>query len=185
MANEPWTFTNNEPDAVLPLDEAVAQAIGAASTCWTELAPDGEFDSRKATQIVNTLVKYLEMYHLGIRDNGNTILSEPGAYCLSPATLAAVNAEFNRAVRKHGYDRTPATTQLTDGEKLPLLGEEFGEVCRAMTYDEGDPDKLDAELIQVATMAAAWYEGRQAQKALRERVGRGDGVGGAVVELPL
>jgi len=42
-------------------------------------------------------------------------------------------------------------------ERLSILGEEFGEVCRALTYDSGEGNvELRKELIQLAAMAACW-----------------------------
>lgn len=70
---------------------------------------------------------------------------------------SAIDAEFHRAYTKHN-GKTPRSWQVGDNTSLVVLIEEVGEVARAMTYDEGDPDNLAAELIQVATMAAAWAE---------------------------
>lgn len=64
--------------------------------------------------------------------------------------------EIIRAVDKHGYEQTPLSAAMPDHQKLIILVEEVGEVARAMTYDEGNRDKLREELIQTATMAAAW-----------------------------
>ena len=36
-----------------------------------------------------------------------------------------------------------------------MIGEEFGEVCEALTYDK-DSGNLRAELVDVATVAIAW-----------------------------
>ena len=41
---------------------------------------------------------------------------------------------------------------------LPTLGEEFGEVCRALTLEEGDRDRLRAELIDLAAVALMWID---------------------------
>lgn len=79
---------------------------------------------------------------------------------IRPELHRAVEAEMSKAVAKHGGMQTPAGGALSDGECLVILVEEIGEVARAMTYDEGDPDNLDKEIIQVATMALAWLEGR-------------------------
>lgn len=68
-----------------------------------------------------------------------------------------IDFEFDRAYKKH-HGRTPRSRQVSDGESLAILVEEVGEVARAMTYDEGDVNQLATELIQVATMAAAWAE---------------------------
>jgi len=39
-----------------------------------------------------------------------------------------------------------------------ILGEEFGEVCRAVYDNTLDPAHLRSELIQVAAVALAWLE---------------------------
>ncbi len=51
-----------------------------------------------------------------------------------------------------------------DGTRTLVLGEEFGEVCRAVL--EGDEANLREELIQVAAVAVAWVEAID-----RERMG--------------
>ena len=79
------------------------------------------------------------------------------AESIDRAVHVAIDGEFARAYRKH-KGRTPRSHWVGDDEALAILVEEVGEVARAITYDNGDPDKLAAELLQVATMAAAWYE---------------------------
>lgn len=60
---------------------------------------------------------------------------------------------------------------MTNGARLAVLGEEFGEVCRAMleigeggevSYDKHGKD-LRKELIQVAAVCVAWVEGLAAE----------------------
>lgn len=41
---------------------------------------------------------------------------------------------------------------------LPTLGEEFGEVCRALTLEQGDPARLRAELIDLLGVAWMWID---------------------------
>lgn len=69
--------------------------------------------------------------------------------------VAAVINEVHNAAEKHGYENTPMSPTMDNGMRLIILVEEVGEVARAMTYDNGDPDELDKELIQVAAMAVA------------------------------
>lgn len=71
-------------------------------------------------------------------------------------TFALVLDEIRSAVRKHGYARTPLSTDMGDASKLIVLVEEVGEIARAITYDNADYENLKAELVQVATMALAW-----------------------------
>lgn len=70
-----------------------------------------------------------------------------------------VEKERDDAIKKHGYQNTPAWPFMSDKDRLVILIEEVGEVARAMTYDEGDRNKLIAELVQVSTMALMWTEG--------------------------
>jgi len=90
---------------------------------------------------------------------------------LSSATLQALDAEAVRAHLKHvqpehggGSIFDPELPVLT---KLSALGEEFGEVCRLLTYDGGRVYKLDdrerrqelmKELLQTANVALTWYQ---------------------------
>lgn len=82
---------------------------------------------------------------------------------IHPDIHAAIDAEFARAYAKHD-GKTPRSWAIrtyaadADHAAFVILAEEVGEVARALTYDEGDPDNLLAELIQVAWMAAAWAE---------------------------
>ena len=70
-----------------------------------------------------------------------------------------VTAEYRRAhLKHHGY--TPFSRLVEDYDKFAILGEEIGEVARALTPDATTPTghagDLVEELVQVATMAAAW-----------------------------
>ena len=71
--------------------------------------------------------------------------------------IDAIQGEFACAYTKHN-GKTPRSHSVGDQQSLVILVEKVGEVARAMTYDEGDVDNLCAELLQVATMAAAWAD---------------------------
>jgi hypothetical protein len=72
------------------------------------------------------------------------------------ASLAAVRAETNRAHCLHG-ENSMLSPHVTDDERLPILGEEFGEVCRGLTYDNNEgAAHLVEELEQLAAMAVSW-----------------------------
>jgi hypothetical protein len=79
---------------------------------------------------------------------------------LSEITLAAVQAE---AIRAHLKDREyggsildPAMPAL---RKLAALGEEYGEVCKELTYGQAKSKmQLVTELIQVASVALTWVQ---------------------------
>lgn len=95
--------------------------------------------------------------HAGIlaaRESGKT----QGAYYaeLVQQQFQEVIDEYLLAAIKHGVMRTPVWPGMSTMDKLAVLGEEFGEVCRALTYDGSLEGDLKAELLQVATMALAW-----------------------------
>ena len=94
-----------------------------------------------------------------------------------PSTISALQSEMNRAIRKHGIENTPMAG--TDDYNMKVLAEEIGEVAeipgvdpeyvrqltvrlgrvaRYMTYDNGDQDALEKELLQVAAVALAWHQ---------------------------
>lgn len=73
--------------------------------------------------------------------------------------------ERARQDSKHGMESC-ASPLVSDDKRLAILGEEFGEVCRAMTYDEGDEANLLDELVQVAAVCLAWAESREATTEL-------------------
>jgi hypothetical protein len=52
--------------------------------------------------------------------------------------------------------RTCADPLMPDNEKAVVLGEEYGEVCRALLDD--DASGLRRELAHVAAVAVAWME---------------------------
>lgn len=72
--------------------------------------------------------------------------------------FAEVDAELVRAVGKHGLGRTPMNPNMDTRDAFVIIAEEFGEVARCLTYD-GDRTKLDKELIQLCSMAAAMIVG--------------------------
>lgn len=55
---EPFDFTKNE-DEPLTLKNVVYQALGAASTCWTDMMHAGIFDSERAAEISEKLIKWI------------------------------------------------------------------------------------------------------------------------------
>lgn len=69
--------------------------------------------------------------------------------------LGEVKDEIVRAGLKHGPESMAAPGHGL-GKRLGILGEEFGEVCRATTYDNGSAENLREELVQTAAMAVAW-----------------------------
>jgi len=79
---------------------------------------------------------------------------------LSHETLSAVAAEALRAHEKHragGGSLLDASMGVD--RRLAALGAEFGEVCRALTYEgQQGVDHLITELTQVASVALTWAE---------------------------
>lgn len=77
---------------------------------------------------------------------------------LSPTTLNAIEDETLRSWEKHG-EHAMINPALDTMDRLAIMGEEFGEVCKALTYDSGEgKPELRKELIQLATMAACWAD---------------------------
>lgn len=68
--------------------------------------------------------------------------------------LIEVSHERIRQDAKQGG--TPGVDRRDDRTYAAVLGEEFGEVCRA--WLERDVPNLREELIQVAAVAVAWVE---------------------------
>lgn len=75
--------------------------------------------------------------------------------------VSSMTAEYYRAKAKHG-DHTLDSSSVDDLLRLSALGEEYGGVCQALTYDKRSHDAreherhLRAELIQVANVALTW-----------------------------
>jgi hypothetical protein len=79
---------------------------------------------------------------------------------ISDLTLDAVRACSIMAAAKHGDDKVLLSPDMPRAEKLAALGEEFGEVCRELTYDtfNGNTMNLVKELLQLSQLAASWAE---------------------------
>jgi len=80
---------------------------------------------------------------------------------LGPNILMDVAEESRSALRKHGPGKVLTNIAMPRGEKLAALGEEFGEVCRELTYDHNNEGKLEKELIQLGNLALAWAQAEQ------------------------
>lgn len=70
-----------------------------------------------------------------------------------------VQQEIANAVEKHGLTNTPLNPLKDPKDSFIILAEEFGEVARALTDDEGSPENLEVELLQTAAMAIAMVVG--------------------------
>lgn len=83
--------------------------------------------------------------------------------------LAEVSDERLRqeALKLAGRFTHTCADAMPDGARVAVLGEEFGEVCRAVlesgtagtTSQDVHGKALRAELVQVAAVAIAWIEG--------------------------
>ena len=80
--------------------------------------------------------------------------------------IADERARQNQLKAEGKFMYTCADPQMTDGARIAVLGEEFGEVCRAalergvdgeMSYDKHGKD-LRKELIQLAAVSVAYIE---------------------------
>lgn len=77
-------------------------------------------------------------------------------------SLERAKQEILKEAGKFKY--TCADKGMSPGDKVAVLGEEFGEVCRAslnvqgLSTDSRDRAQLEHELIQVAAVAVAWLE---------------------------
>lgn len=65
------------------------------------------------------------------------------------------------AHQKHGENSIEAVPGTDIARWLPILGEEFGEVNAAFTYDKSESEaemwaNVRAELVDLATVATAW-----------------------------
>lgn len=86
-------------------------------------------------------------------------LSVIDAFVVVSQAKRKITEELSSAVQKHGLDRTPMNPKMDPNVAFVILVEEVGEVARALTYDNGDPEALASELIQVAAMATAMWVG--------------------------
>lgn len=68
--------------------------------------------------------------------------------------LRSISAERDRQDARWGG--RPGVDRRDDHTYAAVLGEEFGEVCKA--WLERDTTELCAELVQVAAVAVAWLE---------------------------
>ena len=55
---EPFTFVRSSEEDV-SLEEALGQALGAASMCWSDIEAAGEFNSSRAKRIFQQLYKFV------------------------------------------------------------------------------------------------------------------------------
>lgn len=70
--------------------------------------------------------------------------------------VVAERARQERLKASGKFSYTCADLEPTPGAKTAILGEEYGEVCRAVC--EEDNEQLRVELIQAAAVAVAWVQ---------------------------
>lgn len=64
------------------------------------------------------------------------------------------------------WSREPGHWPLDDGMKLAVLGEEYGEVARAIL--EHDLEQLERELVQLVAVGVCWLEVLEASRIERK-----------------
>lgn len=74
-----------------------------------------------------------------------------------------VNAAREKAHEKHAENSIEAIDARRFGDWLAILGEEYGEVCHALTYDQHDDADEQAqalvdELVDLMAVASAWLD---------------------------
>ena len=77
--------------------------------------------------------------------------------------IAAERARQEALKRSGRFRWTLADADMPDADRLAALGEEYGEVCRALLEAHGEVadvhgKELRKELIQVAAVVVAWVE---------------------------
>lgn len=60
------------------------------------------------------------------------------------------------------WNRQGGDWPVPDGEKLAILGEEFGEVCKALA--EKDSVQLEHELVHLCAVSCCWLEAIEAER---------------------
>lgn len=96
--------------------------------------------------------------------------------------LWSVIEERHRQDAKFGWVGTPGSLLPGDDDwaKFAVLGEEVGEVARALierSFGNDTTEHLEEELIQVAAVAVAWVESNREKRAIqsdRSRTWYGD-----------
>lgn len=81
---------------------------------------------------------------------------------MSPQVIGEIMAEVVSSQLKHGRNAM-ISFDFNGGNRLAVLGEEFGEVCTELTYDGRSKDGpvvsgLFHELKQLAAMAGSWMQ---------------------------
>lgn len=79
------------------------------------------------------------------------------------AEVAAERARQERLLRDGKLEYTAASVGCPDVLRVAALGEEYGEVCRAL---HDDTENLREELIHTAAVAVAWAEALPQQLTL-------------------
>ncbi len=89
-----------------------------------------------------------------------TLMAAPLPVARVLAEIADERARQEQLMRDGKFSFTCASPLCTGRDKLPVLGEEFGEVCREVCEDQRPHarKRLRTELIQLAAVAAAWAE---------------------------
>lgn len=106
---------------------------------------------------------------------------EKEANQLRESVLQAVRDERRRQehfLASGKFSWTLASPMIAHARKFPVLVEEVGEVAVELQAKTLRPDRLHAELIQVAALAVAWCEALQAEMHANEQLARGADLAG-------
>ena len=83
-------------------------------------------------------------------------MSDSAAYARPLRGSVVLELEIERARQDAKWGGVPGIDRRDDHTYAAVLGEEFGEVCKA--WLERDTVELRVELIQTAAVALAWIE---------------------------
>lgn len=134
-----WDVESNDRDAVTLLTKALGDYY-----LLIKASEDGELSIEQRTAAIITATTTL----LSL-----SALAYSGRYQGSLVTEAFEC--FKAAKAKHG-DMTLETGKHTTATAMVAIGEELGEWCRALTYDEGKEEDAAEELAQFAGLVAAY-----------------------------
>lgn len=158
------------------LDQALDEAIHYPDHYLDNPAHNlGKLAAAAGTAITNILESADDRYdddaQQSLREDACVMLANvaglAAAWAAQPLELddthiwEAIRMEYDRAHTKHNGN-TPLNPDMPDRDRAAILLEEVGEVARALTPDAhtatGHAGNLAEELIQTATMAAAWLQ---------------------------
>lgn len=86
-------------------------------------------------------------------------MMQPKPATLEVLTDVGIERERQERLKRTGkFTYNCASPGISDAQRLPILGEEFGEVCKAMLEHPGSSEPLRTELVHLAAVAVGWIE---------------------------